>query len=67
MTYSSLDPATARYSGRLVLCAHCEGLIERTNDVRMRDYLAGTLSWQDGKAPAVVERIDEQIELAAAA
>jgi hypothetical protein len=61
------DESTESYSGSLEICTSCETLIERQPTAREQMYEQNTLRWQDGRVPAVVERIDEQIELAAAA
>ncbi len=56
------DQATEDYSGSTTICTSCETLLARTPSVREQQYEQGTLRWQDGRVPAVVERIDEQID-----
>jgi len=66
-TYTMWDEATESYSGSIEICTVCETLIERKPTIRERQYEQQTLRWQDGRVPAVVERIDEQIHFAAVA
>jgi hypothetical protein len=61
------DQATEGYSGTLTICTSCETLLARTPSVRETMYEQHALRWQDGRVPAVVERIDEHIDFAAVA
>ncbi len=66
-TYIMWDESTESYSGQITLCTLCEALLDRKPTLREKMYEQNTLRWQDGKTPAVVERIEPNIELAAVA
>ena len=69
VTYYGITAAFGgtRDGSTLQLCPNCGGKISSTPTAREKLYAAGKLPWQDGRVPAIVERIDEQIELAAVA